>query len=315
MPLDPQIAACLQNLRGPDARPASVPDVDSARIQLRALVDALVDPAAVPEVASVGSAVLADSVPARVYRPAARGPAPTVVYLHGGGWTLGDLDTHDSQMRRLCHDVGAVVVGVDYRLAPEHRFPAAVDDAYAALTAAARHIEDFGGDPTRIAVAGDSAGATLAAVCAQQARTDGLQLAAQFLLYPSTDIGGAYPSRITQSEGFLLSTASLYWFYEQYLGVPYGEAMFAEFGADPRVSPSAATDLSGLAPAVVATAEFDPLCDEGDRYAAALRDAGVPVEHLRCDGLIHGFYGMEHLSAAVADATGFLHTALRKILA
>lgn len=315
MPLDPHIAACLQGLRGPDAGPAQTQTVDSARHQLRALVAALVDPAALPEVASVSPAVLSGSIPARVYRPAAEGVVPTMVYLQGGGWTLGDLDTHDSQMRRLCHDVGAVVVGVDYRLAPEHRFPAAVDDAYAALTWVSHHIGDFGGDSTRIAVAGDSAGATLAAVCAQQARTEGLGLAAQFLLYPSTDIGGTYRSRTTQSEGYLLSTAGLYWFYEQYLGVPPGAAEFTGLSADPRVSPLVAAELGGLAPAVVATAEFDPLCDEGDRYAEALREAGVPVEHLRCDGLVHGFYGMEHLSPAVAAATGRLHTALRKLLA
>ncbi|WP_328707959.1 alpha/beta hydrolase [Streptomyces mesophilus] len=258
--------------------------------------------------------MLAGSLPSRVYRPQATAPVPTVVYLHGGGWVAGDLDTHDVHARTLCRDLDAVVVSVDYRLAPEHRFPAAVEDAYAALTWVAQHVDAFGDDPARLAVAGDSAGATLSAVCAQQAHADGLPLAAQLLVYPSTDMGGAYPSRTENGEGYFLTTTELHWFFEQYLGVVPSYHAFAAFGADPRVAPLRAKGLSGLAPAVVATAEYDPLRDEGDAYAEALRRAGVRVEHRRFGGLVHGFYGMAHISPAAGEATAWIHAALKRLL-
>lgn len=210
-------------------------DAARARARLRALTVDQLDPATKPEVAEVASIVLAGSVPARVFRPHAATPVPTVVYLHGGGWVAGDLDTHDVQARTLCRDLDAVVVSVDYRLAPEHRFPAAVEDAYAALTWVARHVDAFGGDAARLVVGGDSAGATLSAVCAQQAHADGLPLAAQLLVYPSTDMAGAYPSRAENGEGCFLTTTELHWFFEQYLGVGGSDPASAAFGDDPRV--------------------------------------------------------------------------------
>ncbi|GGV46424.1 acetylhydrolase [Streptomyces longisporoflavus] len=309
MPLDPDIAAFLRSLQRLDAPEPGKSAVTQARARLRALT---VDQATEPESATVASTVVAGSLPARVYRPHNTAPVPTVVYLHGGGWVAGDLDTHDVHARTLCRDLDAVVVSVDYRLAPEHRFPAAVDDAYTALTWVARHVDAFGGDPARLAVGGDSAGATLAAVCAQQAHAGGLPLAAQLLVYPSTDMAGTYPSRAENGEGYFLTTTELHWFFEQYLGA--GPASTA-FGADPRVAPLRAKDLSGLAPAVVATAEYDPLRDEGDAYAEALRGAGVRVEHRRFDGLVHGFYGMDHVSPAAGEATAWTNTALKRLLA
>ncbi|MCX4672335.1 alpha/beta hydrolase [Streptomyces sp. NBC_01381] len=318
MPLDPDIETFLRSLEQLDAPEPGGNAAAQARARLRVLTDDHLDQATKPEAAEAASTVLAGSVPARVYRPHATTPAPTVVYLHGGGWVAGDLDTHDVHARTLCHDLAAVVVSVDYRLAPEHRFPAAVEDAYTALTWVAQHVEAFGGDPARLAVGGDSAGATLAAVCAQQAHADGLSLAAQLLVYPSTDMAGAYPSRAENGEGYFLTTTELRWFFEQYLGVspadPASDAS-AAFGADPRVAPLRAKDLSGLAPAVVATAEYDPLRDEGDAYAEALRGAGVRVEHRRFDGLVHGFYGMDHISPAAGAATAWINTALKRLLA
>ncbi|MHC5262734.1 alpha/beta hydrolase [Streptomyces sp. UC4497] len=315
MPLDPDIAAFLRSLQQGDAPEPGGNAAAQARARLRALtVDARV-PTTRPEVATVTSTVLADSVPARVYRPHALTPVPTVVYLHGGGWVAGDLDTHDVHARTLCRDVDAVVVSVDYRLAPEHRFPAAVEDAYAALTWVARHVDAFGCDPARLVVGGDSAGATLSAVCAQQAHVDGLPLAAQLLVYPSTDMAGAYPSRTENGEGHFLTTTELHWFFEQYLGAGPSDPASAAYGDDPRVAPLRAKDLSGLAPAVVATAEYDPLRDEGDAYAEALRGAGVRLAHRRFDGLVHGFYAMDHISPAAGEATAWINTALTRLLA
>jgi acetyl esterase len=314
VPLDPDIAAFLRSLQQLDAPEPGENAVAQARARLRALTVDRRGPTTRLEVARVTSTALAGSVPARVYRPHTATPVPTVVYLHGGGWVAGDLDTHDVHARTLCRDLDAVVVSVDYRLAPEHRFPAAVDDAYTALTWVARHVDAFGGDPARLVVGGDSAGATLSAVCAQQAHADGLELAAQLLVYPSTDMAGAYPSRAENGEGYFLTTTELHWFFEQYLGVSGSDPASAASGADPRVAPLRAKDLAGLAPAVAATAEYDPLRDEGDAYAEALRGAGVRVEHRRFDGLVHGFYGMDHISPAAGEATAWINTALKRLI-
>ncbi|MFF1711879.1 alpha/beta hydrolase [Streptomyces sp. NPDC058268] len=314
MPLDPHIAGFLRSLQPLGAPGPGENAVAQVRARLRALTVGQHYPATRPEAATVTPTVLAGSLPARVYRPHTETPLPTLVYLHGGGWVAGDLDTHDMHARTLCRDLDAVVVSVDYRLAPEHRFPAAVDDAYTALTWVARHVDTFGGDLDRLVVGGDSAGATLSAVCAQQARADGLELAAQLLVYPSTDMAGAYPSRVENGEGYFLTTPELHWFFEQYLGVRHSDPAPAAFGEDPRVAPLRAKDLAGLAPAVVATAEYDPLLDEGDAYAEALRRSGVRVEHRRFDGLVHGFYGMGHLSPAAGAGTAWINAALKRLI-
>jgi acetyl esterase len=318
MPLDPNIATMLQFIEGLGQPSLSQGSVEQARTGLRTLTVDLRDPATLAEVDSVAELTIAESIPARVYRPvgAATGSTiPTVVFFHGGGFVIGDLDTHDGICRLLAHDVGAVVVSVDYRLAPEHVFPAAVQDCYLALTWVAERVADFGGDPDKIVVGGDSAGGNLAAVCAQLAHADGLPLAAQLLVYPAVDLLGDYPSRTENAEGYFLTLADMEWFGRSYLGMDADDPAVAALAVDPRVAPLHAASLAGLPPAVVATAEFDPLRDEGNRYAELLADAGVTVSHQQFAGLIHGFYGMEQLSPAIADASAWINAALKDVLA
>jgi acetyl esterase len=228
----------------------------------------------------------AGAVPVRVYRPSDDAALPVVMWIHGGGWVTGSIETHDQLCRQLCDDVGAIVVSVDYRLAPEVKFPGAVDDCVAAWRWLSEHAAELGGDPARVAVAGDSAGGNLAAVTALAARE--AQLAApvlQLLVYPVTDHELDSPSMIDNAKGYFLETEGMRWFYDHYAGTP------SDFD-DWRFSPIRAADLSGLPPAVVLTAEFDPLRDQGEAYAQRLRDAGVVTEAMRADGLFHGFFGM-----------------------
>ncbi len=315
MPLDPNIAGLLTFIETAGYPPIAESTPEQARAGLRALMVEFRDPSTLAEVASVDEAKVADSIPVRVYRPQGRtGPVPTLVYFHGGGFVIGDLDTHEGVCRLLCHDTDAVVVSVDYRLAPEHPFPAAVEDAYASLTWVAEHIADYGNDPARLAVGGDSAGGNLAAVCAQLAHADNLPLAAQLLVYPAVDLLGEYQSRVDNAEGYFLTMADIRWFAEKYLGMDETDPAAIALTGDPRLSPLHASSLGGLAPAVLATAEFDPLRDEGDGYAQALRAAGVQVEHRQFPGLIHGFYGLEFVSPAVADATTWINAQVAALL-
>ena len=319
MPLDPNIAGLLQFIEATGYPPMSEGTPQNARDGLVALMTAM--SAAVPkaEVAAATDATVG-GVPARVYRPETTGEIPTVVFFHGGGFVIGDLETHDGICRLLCRDLSAVVVSVDYRLAPEHPFPAAVDDCYAALTAVAKEIDEYGGDATRLAVGGDSAGGNLAAVCAQQAHVDGIAIAAQLLVYPATDLlGENYRSRIDNGEGYFLTYADMMWFAGHYLGIAATpeaaqDPELMARAADPRLSPLLAKSLEGLPPAVVATAEFDPLRDEGNAYAKALEAAGVRVEHREFPGLIHGFYGLESVSPAVAEATAWINGRFKELI-
>ena len=291
MPLDPDVAQMLQDMEQRRVPAMSEGTPEQGRAMLRAFsgVDRR-DPAALPPMAAVDD-VEVGGVPARVYRPHAGTPAPTVVYLHGGGFVIGDLDTHDVTARILALDVGAVVVSVDYALAPEHPFPAGLDDAWSAFRDVASRVGDFGGDPDRLVVAGDSAGANLAAVTAIRARDEGVALAAQLLAYPTVDPGGEYPSRTENADGYFLTADDMAWFSAQYLGVPVDSAEAHERAKDPRVAPLLAPTLAGVAPAVIATAQYDPLRDEGAAYARALEAAGVTVWHRTFPGMIHGFYG------------------------
>ncbi|MEZ5266865.1 MAG: alpha/beta hydrolase fold domain-containing protein [Acidimicrobiales bacterium] len=237
-----------------------------------------------PEVGEVADGTLpgADGSPLdyRLYRPPTAGPHPLVVYYHGGGWVLGSATSDDAYCRDLCLQSDAVVLSVDYRHAPEARFPAAVDDAFAALVWAAGHASELGAIPDRLAVAGWSAGGNLAAVVSRLARdAGGPAVAAQLLITPVTDSDLTRPSYRENAEGFFLTAPLMHWFWDHYVD----EAD----RTDPRVSPLRAEDLSGLPPAVVVTAQFDPLRDEGDAYAAALEAAGVAVRHLPCRGQIH----------------------------
>ena len=228
----------------------------------------------------------AGQIPVRIYTPVGTAPFPVLVYFHGGGWVIGNLDTHDGICRSLANRVGCLVVSVDYRLAPEHPFPAAPEDCYAATRWLAEHAGSLGGDKGRIAVGGDSAGGNLAAVVALMARDrGGPKLAFQLLVYPATDTDFETRSYRENSEGYFLTRADMVWFWNHY-------APRDEDRRNPYAAPLRAASLRGLPPALVITAEFDPLCDDGNAYAARLREDGVPVRLSQQDGLIHGFFQM-----------------------
>ncbi len=247
---------------------------------------------------------------ARLYAPDAEpGGTGLLVYFHGGGWVIGDLDTCEGLCRFLASESGAAVLAVDYRLAPEHRFPAAVEDAVAALAYAAERAGYLGADPDRIAVGGDSAGGNLAAVAAQAARSgEAPRPAFQLLIYPVCDLSEKRPSYHLFREGFLLTEAEMDWFRAQYLRDPGAER-------DPRVSPLLAEDLSGLAPAYIATAGFDPLRDEGEEYARRLSAVGVPVALRRHEGLLHSYANLTAVGRAAREAMLEAAAALREGLA
>jgi acetyl esterase len=296
IPLDPVIAEIIPLL--PLRDPATMTP-QSARDALRALAAsrAAVPP---PPVASVDDGHVkgaAGPLAARVYRVSAE-TSPTVVFFHGGGWVAGDLETHDRQARLLAIETGAVVVSVDYRRPPETRFPGAFEDGFAATRDVIARIAEFGGDAARVGVAGDSAGGNLAATVAIACRDAGIGLGAQLLAYPVIDVAGNYadlnenarfPSRTENAEGYFLSRAVMEWFAGHYLDD-------ARHGADWRVSPLRAKSLAGLAPAIVCTAWFDPLRDEGKAYADALAAAGVPTKYYHGAGLIHGYFGLGEAS-------------------
>jgi acetyl esterase len=249
----------------------------------------------------------AGTIAARHYRPPAGGqPAPLVVFLHGGGWVFGDLDSHDSACRLICRDAGVHVLAVDYRLAPEHPAPAAVDDAYAAYRWAREHAAELGADPRRVAVAGDSAGGNLTAVVCRLARDAGDPMPSlQWLIYPVTDQRGQARSRSLLGDGFLLTKHDMDWFTDSYLRDSGLDR------TDPIVSPLLADDLSGLPPALVITAGFDPLRDEGEQYAVKLREAGVTVDHRVMTSMIHAFLNLNVLGGGVARANAEMISALR----
>ncbi|GIH80465.1 alpha/beta hydrolase [Planobispora longispora] len=245
----------------------------------------------------------AGGVPVRIYRPEEDGrPLPAIVYFHGGGWVFGSVARNDALARDLAARNGAVVVSVDYRLAPEHPFPAAADDAWSAVRDVFARPEAYGADPRRIAVCGDSAGGNVAAVAAWLARDAGLRLAHQLLVYPVLDVAMDTPSYRAYATGFGLGADEMAWFAAQYGGDP----------ADPRLAPLRLADKAGLAPATVITAECDPLCDEGESYAAQLAAAGVPVELRRYAGAIHGFFGLPGFFDQAVEAREYAAARLKE---
>lgn len=303
MPVVPEIQAVLDQI---NASPLDFDTLDAPT--MRQLYEALTatdgEPVAVADVRDTTAPGAGGDIPVRVYRPDGDGPAPVLVWYHGGGWVIGSVAASDPTARKLCARAGVVVVSVEYRLAPEHPHPAAVDDAWDALRWVADNAADLGGDPERIAVGGDSAGGNLAALVALKARDEGgPRLRHQLLVYPGVDLTMAHPSIDENGEGYFLTKATMDWFIGHYLGTEgeHGDAR------DPAISPLHAADLSGVAPAQVLTAEFDPLRDEGDAYATRLAEAGVDVVHVPGPGLVHGFFGMGAISpdadaAAVAAA-------------
>jgi acetyl esterase len=299
MPVDPQIQVVLDMLAAVEAPPFSEQTPAQVRESYGAMSAAELGQ---PEVGAVSDRTIpgpAGDIPVRVYRPEGDGPFGGLVFYHGGGWVIGDLDTHDPLCRQLCLQAGVVVVSVDYRLAPEHRYPAPTEDSWAALQWVAANAAELEIDPDRLAIGGDSAGGNISALIAIRARDEGgPALRLQLLVYPATDLTMEHPSIKENGEGYFLTEESMVWFTGHYLGVDreHGDP------TDAVISPLRAKSLAGVAPARVITAEFDPLRDEGDAYAARLADEGVEVEHDRNPGMIHGFFQMGALSPAAAAA-------------
>lgn len=284
----PEVQALLDLISGIDAPPLADQPLDEARAAYAQLA---VQPG--PDVAEVRELEVTGgphgSFPARLYLPVDGEERPGVlVWIHGGGFVIGDLETADSTCRVLANAAGIAVVSLDYHLAPEHPYPAAIDDVMTALDWIVEHAGDLGIDASRLAVGGDSAGGNLSAVATQIARAaGGPDIAFQLLVYPAVDLVGDYESRRTNGEGYFLTSETMVWFGKQYLS--------GRDPATPRVSPMLASDFARLPPAMVLTAEFDPLRDEGRAYADALEAAGVPVERVHFDGEIHGFFDFDFL--------------------
>ena len=283
MPVHPEVQQLLDALSAQDVPPFEEMTVPQAREATTAFEGLQGEPEDVAKVENRSVPGPEGDIPVRIYTPSGDGPFPIVVFYHGGGWVIGNLETVDRPCRALANAAGAVVVSVDYRLAPEHRYPAAFDDSYAATVWVAEHAAELGGDAARLCVAGDSAGGNLAAAVSLAARDrKGPAIAAQLLAYPVVDFDFSTPSYDENKEGYLLTRGAMQWFWAHYLGA-------MELGPDPFICPARATGLSGLPPAYVATCEFDPLRDEGEAYAQRLTDAGVPVVAKRFDGMVHGF--------------------------
>jgi acetyl esterase/lipase len=288
MPLDPQVKVYLEQMAAMGVPPLHTLTPQVVREATRQWVGMMGAPAPVGRVENRTIPGPDGEIPVRVYWPAGDGgePLPMLVFFHGGGWVICDLDTHDALCRALTNGAGCVTISVDYRLAPEHKFPAAPEDCYAATAWAAAHAAELGGDAARLAVGGDSAGGNLAAVVALMARErGGPALAFQLLIYPATDLRMNTPSIAENGAGYGLDTAEMIWFGNHYMRDDADKL-------NPLVSPLLAPDLGGLPPALVVTAEYDPLRDEGERYGERLRAAGVPVTIRRYDGMIHGFASM-----------------------
>jgi acetyl esterase len=300
--LDPQARAYLET-RQP--LPLSDETVAEARLASEGESERLGGPpepvAAVEELSAPGSA---GHVRVRVYRPEGEEPFAGLLWFHGGGWVIGSLDTHDRICRALCRRAGALVCSVDYRLAPEHRFPAALEDAWAATRWVADQAVALGVDPARLAVGGDSSGGNLAAAVALQARRAGLPLTLQALVYPVTDHRFDTASYDEFADGYGLTGEGMRWFWEQYLG-PAGNGSAVE------ASPLRAADLRDVAPALVLTAEADVLRDEGEAYAGRLLAAGVPVTLTRYAGMVHGFLRHGGIVDRAHDALDEIAAALR----
>ncbi|HEX2173887.1 MAG TPA: alpha/beta hydrolase [Dehalococcoidia bacterium] len=304
MPLDPQAQAALDRMAAAGLKPAHLVPVNVARRLMALMRPPGSQVEAVGRVEDRQIPGPGGDLPVRMYWPSGPGPFPILVYFHGGGWIRGNLDSHDGQCRSLTNQAGCLVVSVDYRLSPESRFPDAIEDAYAATRWAAAHGASLNGDPTRLAVGGDSAGGNLAAAVTLMARDrGGPPICFQLLIYPVTNYAFDTPSYRENAEGYVLTRDAMKYYWDLYLSSP------ADAG-NPYASPLRATDFGGLPPALVITAQYDPLRDEGRAYAARLREAGVPVIDSCYEGVFHGFFGMaadlDKAKLAVAEAAAAL---------
>jgi acetyl esterase len=307
--LDPDAAAVYKAFQ--DAGRPAYEDLTADEARAYYLAARLVsnpDPRQLASVQSIAIPGPAGDIPARVYTPKTlrqdSGLAPALVFFHGGGWVIGNLDTHDVVCGAIADEGQLIVISVDYRLAPEHKFPAAVDDAIAATAWVASHARKLGIDAEQISVGGDSAGGNLAAVVTIHARDHGgPMLAGQVLIYPATDFAMSHPSHSEPETSVLLTHSVIRWFRDHYLSGAHDEH-------DWRASPARVETLAGLPPAFVITAGADPLRDEGDEYARRLEDAGVPVTHRTYPGQFHGFFTMGKLlqqaNVAVAEIGDWL---------
>lgn len=305
MPIDPSAQAVLDILTAPGVPPLDELLPADARAAYEGLAAFGRKTVAVARTEDLE----ADGVPVRLYWPseAADSPHPVLLWVHGGGFSMGSIDGYDSEARALCSRTGCLVVSVGYRLAPEHRYPAQVEDALAAARWVHTNIAEFGGDPDRMVVAGDSAGGTLTAVIGHQLHG---MFRLQILLYPQTDLTMSQSSIDENAEGYLLTRNGCEHFRSQYLG-GYADVK------DPLASPLFAkeTQLAGAPPALVITAEFDPLRDEGEAYATRLKEAGVTVDLVRFDGMIHAFYALGAMIPAADEALDLVVEAVRKATA
>jgi acetyl esterase len=285
MPLDPVARLLLDQIAA-----SSVPSIENLPVgQARAIFEAMsknrVEPLALARVEDRRIPGPAGEIPVRIYTPEGEAPLPVLAFFHGGGWVIGSLESHDALCRAIARAVPAIVVAVDYRLAPEHPFPAGLEDSHAALVWIAENAASFGGDPARLAVGGDSAGGNLSAAVSLLARDrGGPKIAHQLLIYPATNLRGDTVSMRENAEGYFLTRSLMAWFGNHY--ITHEQTLL------PHASPLLAPDLAGLPPATVITAEFDPLRDEGEAYAARLRESGVAAEYACYDGMIHGFITM-----------------------
>jgi acetyl esterase len=313
--LHPQARALLDLIEARGLPPThTLPPVEARAFYRERRAFTQPDPPRVGEVRDLAADGPHGSIPLRLYRPAAAestgtAPLPVLVYYHGGGWVIGDLDTHDVLCRELANGSGCAVVAVDYRMAPEHRFPVAVEDALAASRWVAAHAEALGLDRTRLAVGGDSAGGNLATVVALLARDAGdLPIAFQLLIYPGTDMRRGAPSHTTNGQGYLLTRDTIGYFHDHYIPD-------ARDDLDWRASPLLAPDLSRLPPALLLTAGYDPLRDEGLEYATALTKAGSRCTHVCFERQIHGFITMGRVLDEANAAVSMCAAEVRRALA
>ncbi|HWC02258.1 MAG TPA: alpha/beta hydrolase [Methylomirabilota bacterium] len=309
MPLDPQAQRVVDAIAALNLKPLESSTPAEAREAIRTRTAALGPFEEVAAVTDHRVPVAGAEVTVRTYSPGGPGPHPVLVYYHGGGWVIGDLYTHDGLCRSLTNAARCVVASVDYRLAPEWKYPVAADDAYAALRWVVANAARLGLDPRRVAIGGDSAGGNLATVAALMARErGGPALLHQVLIYPVTDNDLNTLSYIENSTGYILTREGMRWFWNHYLA-------HERQGLEPHASPLRAPSLAGLPPALVITAECDPLRDEGEAYAARLRDAGVPVTVTRYAGMFHGFVRMTRILDKARTALDEIAGSLQKAFA